>query len=411
MPLADEASAAPVEIFQRGSLRGTEGFFRAGQDAAGRWWLIDPAGKPFFVRCVHGVKAARPHGDGALLPDSAARLRAWGFNAIGVGGDEGVGRDDGWPFMAAVDFCAAGRLISVGGLHLPDVFDPEFPRLAAERALAVCAGWIGSRELIGWVTDSRLEWALMARTGRPSLLQICLSLEPSFPAYHAAWEFALALHSGRLAALARAWDAPIANKEVVREMTRAEQGLRTRGFLRDEARWAREFARRYFTTTSAAVRAADPNHLVLGCCFSTEVGAAVLGECVYPAVDVAMPHWAELPPPGAKPSHPVLAGDVSWVDEDFLRPQAGGRASRLTSVERMLRRARMALERLGRHPAVVGYAWSRWEDEPGERAPFARGLVHADGTEAPEHTELLAQFNGRVEALRRGVTQESITAA
>ena len=401
MPLVDEATAPPAETFQRVSLRGTEGFFRAGQDGAGRWWLVDPTGTRFFARCVHGVTAPPPQSDGALLPNPLTWLRAWGFNAIGIGGAEGAGRDDGWPFLAAVEFADAGRVITGGGLRLPDVFDPEWPRFAAERAIEVCVPQRDCRELIGWVTDSRLEWALTVRAGRPSLLQICLSLEPSFPAYHAAWEFALALHSGRIEALARAWDAPIANKEVVREMTRAEQGLRTRGYLRDEARWARELARRYFTTTAAAVRAADPNHLVLGCRFGAEVGAAVLAECVYPAVDVAMPHWAELPPPGAVPAHPVLAGEVGWVNELFLRSQASGRASRLTTVERMLRRARIALDRLARHPAVAGYTWSRWEDEPGERAPFARGLVHADGTEAREHTELLADFNARVEALRR----------
>ena len=61
--------------------------------------------------------------------------------------------------------------------------------------------------------------------GGPSLLQLCLSLEPNFAAYHAAWEFALALHGGKLAALARAWGAPLANKEVVRELTRTEQGF------------------------------------------------------------------------------------------------------------------------------------------------------------------------------------------
>ena len=113
-----------------------------------------------------------------------------------------------------------------------------------------------------------------------------------------------------------------------------------------------------------------------------------------------LPHWAELPAPGVAAAHPVLAGEVSWVSEEFLRPQSGLRASRLTTVERMLRRARLALERMARHPAVVGYAWARWEDEPGERAPFGRGLVHADGTEAREHTELLADCNARAAALR-----------
>ncbi len=335
-----------------------------------------------------------------MPPDSLARLRSWGFNTIGLGQGDATGRDDGWPFIAAVEFASAGQIITGSGLRLPDVFDPEWPRLVAERALAICTPEKDCRELVGWVSDAQLAWGLPTAAGRPSLLQVCLSLEPSFPAYHAAWEFALALHGGRLDALAQAWEVPLANKEVVRELTRVERGLRTRGYLRDEARWAREFARRYFATTAPAIRAADPNHLVLGCRFHGAVGAPVLGACVYPAVDVAMPHWAELPTPGLAPLHPVLAGEVNWVGPEFLRPQAGARASRLTTVERMLRRARLALDRVARHPAVVGYAWARWADEPGERAPFGGGLMHLDGSDAPEHTELLGAFNARAAGLR-----------
>jgi agarase len=233
------------------------------------------------------------------------------------------------------------------------------------------------------------------------LLQLCLSLEPSFAAYHAAWEFVLAHHGGRLDLVAQAWNANLSNKEVVRELTRAEEGLGTRGYLRDDARWAREFARRYFSTTAAAVRAADPNHLVLGCRFRRGAGASVLAECVYPAVDVSMVRWTEVPSAGSLPSQPVLADDVSWVAEDFLRTVAGTRTRRLTTFERMLRKARSTLDRVARHPAVVGYSWAQWQDEPGEQPPFAAGLVHANGTEAREHTELLTQFNLRAESLHR----------
>lgn len=403
MAPADEAAAEMVDGFRPATIRGREGFFRAGQDGAGCWWLIDPHGAPFFVRGVHGVRSAGGQADGALPLDSAARLRGWGFNAVGVSPD-GAGRDDGLPFMAAVEFARAGQQVVAPGVRLPDVFDPEWPRLAAVRAREVCAPRAGCHELMGWVTDDRLEWASPSPAGRPSLLQICLSLEPGFAAYHAAWEFVLALHGGRLDAVARAWNAVLPNKEVVRELTRADRGLGTRGYLRDEVRWAREFARRYFATTAAATRAADPNHLVLGCRFAGRAGAHVLAECTYPAVDVALPHWSELPAVDASPSHPVLANDVDWVGEDFLRAPAGGRTRRLTTVERMLRRARTAIDRMARHRAVVGYAWSQWQDEPGEQPPFARGLVHVSGTEAREHTEVLAAFNLRAETLHRGVS-------
>ncbi|MBI4622142.1 MAG: hypothetical protein HY736_02840 [Verrucomicrobia bacterium] len=409
--------------FRPGTVRGAAGFFRVGQDAAGRWWLIDPAGAAFFGRAVHGVRVAAGQGEGALPVDSAARLRQWGFNAVGVGGD-GTGHDDGFAFMAAVNFCRAGAAIVAPGVRLPDVFAADWPLAASAQALAVCAPLAGARELLGWVTDDAPGWGHLTSAGRPSLLQICLSLEPNFAAYHAAWEFVLALHGRRLATVARAWGVPLANKEVVREHTRTETGLATRGYLRDDARWTREFARRYFTTTAAAVRAADPNHLILGCRFSGAVGLQVLAECVYPAVDVGLPDWSELPAPGAPPGFPVFAGNVCWSDEVFwripppaisagagqagpFRPgsplagRAGPRTVKLTAVERMLQRGRASLARTARHLAVVGYVWSRWQDEPGEQPPFARGLVHVNGAEAREHTELLAQFNARADSLRR----------
>lgn len=400
-----DPSAEPLNDFRPENLRGTAGFFRAGQDRDGRWWLIEPTGRPSFCRAVHGVRAVKVdtadgEADGGC--DPAARLRRWGFNAVGVGGD-GAGRDDGLAFLATADFFRAGALIVAPGVKLPDVFDPDWPRRAALRAGEVAGPLADCRELLGWVTDDLPGWGQSRADGgpRPSLLQICLSLEPGFAAYHAAWEFALALHGGRLESLARAWGVPLANREVVRERTRMEEGFATRGYARDDARWTREFARRYFATTAAALRAADPKHLLLGCRFGGQAGESVRAECVYPAVDVPLLDWSELPSIGSRALGPVLAGDVGWPPEKTPGATAAGRARRLTTIERMLRRGRGALERVARHPAVVGYVWRQWLDEPGEQPPFARGLVHLNGAEAREHTELLAWFNARAETVRR----------
>jgi len=398
MPAAEDVLERNGGDFRPGSVRGAPGFFRVGQDPSGRWWLIDPDGQPVFLRGVHGVRAPGNQTDAALPLDPAARLRTWGFNALGVSPD-GAGRDDGLPFLGSVEFCQAGPLLVAPGLRLPDVFDPEWPRLATAHAAAVCPPLAAERLLVGWVTDHRLEWAHAPAPGRPSLLQLCLSLEPRFAAYHAAWEFALALHGGKLDTLARAWGVALANKEVVRELTRTERGVATRGYLRDEARWAREFARRYFSVASAAVRAADPHHLVLGTRCGSRAGAAVRAECTYPAVDVGLPDWRELPAAGGLPPQPFLANDVAWTEEPVASTAAARRPRRLTTFERLLRRARTSLDRLARHPDVVGYLWSQWQDEPAEQPPFARGLVHVNGAEAREHTELLTAFNQRAEAL------------
>ena len=403
MPHAGELSPTapnPAE-FRWEAARGTPGFFRTAPDRSGRWWLVDADGRAFFCKAVHGVRASG--GDSAR--DPAARLRGWGFNAAGVG-SEGVACWAGLAFLATVDFCGTGPLLLGPGLQLPDVFDPDWPRRAAERAHARCAPLVADRALIGWVADDALGWAQpnVRQPSRPTLLQLCLSLEPRFAAYHAAWEFVLAPHRSKLSALARAWGTPLANKEVLREFTRAEHGLATRGYLRDAARWSQEFARRYFTDTAAAIRAADPHHLLLGARSTGAVGEFVRAAGVYPAVDLPLVDWNELPAIGstAPSTGPLLADDVNWTDESFLRASAGA-WRHLTTVERMLQRGRVALERAARHPAVAGYLWRQWLDEPGEHPPFARGLVHLDGAEAREHTELLAEFNARAEKVRCAV--------
>jgi hypothetical protein len=408
MALGPDTTPGDSGAFRPGSLRGVDGFFRVAQLVTGQWWLLEPEGRPFFARAVHQVRAVRVDAEPlTTLRDPAAQLRQWGFNAVGVGGD-GAGREDGLPFLGVVDFGLAAPLISAPGVRLPDVFDPDWPAHAALRAAAVCTPLATTRELIGWVSDDAIAWGSAPAANRPGLLQVCLSLEPAFPAYHAAWEFVLALHGGRLEAVEKAWAIPLGNKEVVREMTRSESGIVTRGYLRDEVRWTREFARRYFGATAAAIRAADGNHLLCGCRFGTPAGT-VLAEATYPAIDVVLAHWTELPAHGGA-ANPVFASEVSWADESFwaLSADAAGRPlarGRLTAVERMLRRGRTALKRLARHPAAVGYFWRQWCDEPGEQPPFAHGLVHVNGAEAREHTELLAEFNARADSLRRSAAK------
>jgi agarase len=354
--------------------------------------LLDPAGERVFLRAVHHVEPSPPPGDGPLPPDAAARLRSWGFNALGLGAE--AIREDGFPHLAAVDFCRTGPVLTGPDLRLPDVFDRAWPERAAARAAEVCGPAAEQTELVGWVTDATLAWCQVARSGRPTLLQLCLAQEPSAAAYHAAWEFVLALHGGRLEGVARAWGQDWTHRERVREGTRAEQGIATRGYLRDAERWTREFARRYFTATAAGIRAADPNHLILGCPLGDGAGPEVAAECAYPAVDLPLLTWRASPPVDS--AHPFLADDVGWGTPEFRAPGPGGGRDRATGVERMLRRARTALDRLAAHPAAVGYCWGRWRDEPAERPPFGSGLLHHDGSEAPEHLELIAAFNARL---------------
>jgi hypothetical protein len=211
----------------------------------------------------------------------------------------------------------------------------------------------------------------------------------------------LAPHGGQIARLAKAWSFSMENKGVIRELTRSERALMTSGHLRDDVRWTREFSHRYFATTSAAVRAHDPHHLVLGArdalnSHGRSSANSWLSECIFPSVDVA---WIHLQDVKNAPPGPLLVGNFSWAGEPQpISPRS--RARGVTSVERMLKNGRANLRAIIAHPAVVGFSWDAWRDDPGEQPPFARGLVHGNDVEAREHTELLADLNGRIGALR-----------
>ena len=429
-----------LQDFRLETLRGAAGHVRVGLTRAGQWWLVDARDQPFFSRGVNGlnrtgttgsrtaqlgsyaatVEAIYGTAEPKIFADAAlVRLPKWGFNTLGAWAgaefwDRGVAYTEMMDFRQA----APETTIRLGGAKVPDVFDPRWVEACDHRAAERALARVFSRELIGYFTDDDLVWAQpdgeagtgedegAKRAARPSLLQICLSLEPSFPAYHAAWEFTLAAHGGEWATMARAWDVTLPNKEALRQLTLNDVALVSAGYGRDQERFSREFARRYFAVTAAAIRRHDPHHLILGCRFSANPGAAVLAECVAPQVDVVSLScrdekvWSRIEVANRAQGMPILLGEFSWTGETFKRSTAPGETPGLSPIERMLSRGRATLERACAHPALVGYAWARWADRDEQRPPLGEGLVRCDDHEAHEHTDALTDFNARVVALR-----------
>ena len=419
-------SLPTLEDFRPETIRGAAGFFRVGQTLGGEWWLIDAADRAFFSCAVNAVRfGPRPPegvaegqflGEPTDVSDAMAetfgRLRRWNVNTLGPGSEPAL-IGHGLMSTEIMDFgrIAPSTTIRLGGAFVPDVFDPKWVEACQRRAEEVCSQRRDSAALIGYFTDDGLNWSQFpedaaGRVQRPTLLQICLSLEPGFPAYHAAWEFTLAAHGGELAAMARAWGADLPNKEALRQLTLADSALMSAGYRRDHDRFSREFARRYFAACAAAIRHHDPHHLILGGRLAV-AAPALLAECVSPQVDVLSVSQRdaglfERIDAAAVEGMPVMVGDFCWANDAFAKNPAAGEPRGLTSVERMLARGRAAWERALTHPALVGCAWARWQDAPEDRPPFGRGLVHVDGGEAREHSELLSGLYARAETIRRG---------
>lgn len=406
-------------------MRGTPGFFRVGRVEEGGWWLITPEDEPVFLRAVAGVNR---HGRAGPPPtlrgayartveqlygptagtgqdwarSTAARLHTWGVDTVGPWADAEL-VDRGFYFTALADFCRAQAPMLHGpGLRLPDVFDPRWPAAVEAHAAAVAAPWAGRRELVGWFTDDAPGWGA-GDPARPGIFQACLSVEPGLAAHHAAWEFALAANGGTIEAVARRWGVEIGHREHVRQLTRAEQGIAGAAFAEDAARFAREVARRYFSVTAKALRAADPSHLVLGCRFAGPPPEAVRTAGVAPDVDVVS--WRLRADAAFAAQAGATARDSpQWVTGGGLRhgdfrklPLRDGTGP--TRLERLLRAGREGLVAACRDPRTVGIEWAHWADGGDEAPPFGAGLVHVDDHEAVEHTELLTHIHLRARAL------------
>jgi hypothetical protein len=384
-PAGEEPPPLQLSDFQADTLRGAPGFVRAGRTRAGQWWLIGPDDQPFFACGVRLDAAAVRAGP----PEQAAD---WGLNTLVMDGGLPPPRWSGY-WMAAVSFRpAAEAMIRLQGVQLPDVFDPGWTRACHERAAAVCHPGLADPRLIGWLPDAGLQWARTAvGLPRPTLLQICLSLEPRFAAYHAAWEFVLAAHGGDLATVATAWGAGLPNKESLRLLTHDDHALDSAGYRRDDARFTREFARLYFLAVTAAIRAQDPAHLIIG--GQPLGGPAAVGEGAAPLVDLLAVEPAadisrtQLDAWSRDAAYPIFLVGYSWSGAEL--EASPGR----TPLESMLARGRAALGAVITHPAAVGYAWRDGCDRPEDRPPFGTGLVRVDGTAAREHTDLLTEIN------------------
>ncbi|MFZ0250031.1 MAG: IPT/TIG domain-containing protein [Acidimicrobiales bacterium] len=221
------AAAADTPTAITGSFAAT-GFFHVAQASDGRWWFVDPSGKPFYSTGIDHVSAS-PDVDvktglcpycqaiASQYPSTAAwaaatvaQLRSWGFNTMGDYSDTST-------FAPVMPYTV--QLSMASG---DDWFAPSFVTHANEVAATQVAPLATDPNLIGYYTDSELAWG-PNEDDNQSLLDQYLELPPGSPG-----------------------------------LAEAQQ------FIGNPSGFATALATRYFSVTSAALHAYDPNHLNLG---------------------------------------------------------------------------------------------------------------------------------------------------
>jgi hypothetical protein len=430
------------------------GFFRT-ERVDGKWWLVDPDGRLFlsvgpctthlgeatittgretmfqwlpakdyplaahigYVNRVHSgplkegatydfyaANMHRKYGDDFTAAWTSAtidRLRAWGFNTLGNWSDPRLraANPAGHRLAYVVTASVFGRHAQVrsgqdywGAMH--DPFDPKFAEDAQRSISAAAARVKDDPWCLGYFVDNELSWGggrdsdWRARYG---LAYGALSLDAAASPAKAAFIKQLKGKYADIEKLNAAWgtafkawpdlSAPFS------PTTAPPDAMR-----QDLTAYLKAFALKYFTIVRDAVRAADSNHLYLGCRFAWKTNEAVeaAGEiCDVVAFNIYQRRLeaTQLGSAIAKLNKPCIIGEFHFgaLDRGLFHPG-------LVAAKDQAERAAMYLDYVRSvvdHPSFVGCHWFQYADEPllgrcydGEN--YNIGLVSVTDTPYPE---------------------------
>lgn len=428
------------------------GFFRVAQ-SSGVFWLVDPDGGRFLSKGVNTVRfdqdeirgtkrvpyaeaCARKYGGEAAWRSAAAqRLLGWAFNTLGSWSDEAVAADTDLAVTPNIDLGMSfawqtnDRAFSGPKQDFPDVFDPTFGAHVAQRARELCTPHADDANIIGWFIDNELRWCPDWR-GPDDLLPLFLKLAPATPGRKAA----LAFLRGRyrdVAAFNAVWRTRVALWDTLETVAAIGTPYRRKPpydrNARDEAvanltdpQRAKFFAdcddflallaERYFAQTVAAIKAADPNHLVLGSRFAFPPPAPII-DAAARHVDVISFNCYGPDPEGALTAYaptgrPCLIGEFSFRGTDSGLPNTNGAGPVVaTQNDRAVAFERYATKALS-HPLIVGYHWFEHADQPaegrfdGENSNF--GTVTIDDNVYEILTKAMTRLNAQADDIHAG---------
>lgn len=265
-----QPKTVPVNVYgsRTPATEAATGFFYTKQ-VGERWWLIDPEGCRHFNVAVVSVSIgrgpaqqeafAKAYGSPETWADETAKtLVGYGFNGTGAWSDDTALRGAAtrlnycvnWSFM---DSFAAQRTTQTSGhrKYPQDVvfaFDPEWPAFCERRAAERIAPFRDDPHLLGHFYDNEMPL-------KPKMIYRYLKLPTTDYGYQAARAFLDERHGAEATA---------------KDLTEADW----RAF--DEIAMEK-----YVGTVSRAIRAVDPNHLLLGPrLYSDNAAYAVVGKYV-----------------------------------------------------------------------------------------------------------------------------------
>jgi agarase len=419
----------------------------------GVWWLVDPAGRLTISRGVNLVQFAPDvgrvsgvslvgeahralHGDETTWRAAAARdLQSWGFDTLGAWSDPLVAQADPEAPLARVGMLDLGaRWINRDGsahawMHglFPDVFDPAFSEFCRTEAARLAGRHRDDGSLLGWFIDNELRWAGDWRRLDEHLVDF-LNAPAGTPGRRHARDFLRRRHP-ELSSLRRVWrvmledwatfeaapiPAPHSRPEIYErdslstEDAPASPDPDRDAFFADCDAFAAELAERYFATTVAAIRAADPGRLVLGTRFAYFPGDAVAAAAArhLDVVSINLYYVRDPRPLLARYAtfgRPLLIGEFAFRARESGLPNTKGAGDIVDTLAERAAAFEFFVRSALSEPALVGYHWFQYADQPaegrfdGEDSNY--GLINAHAEPYAELVAAMRRVNTAAPAL------------
>jgi hypothetical protein len=428
-------------------LKATGWFYVAKHE--GKWWLVDPEGKLFFsqgIDCVTaregttslagranwfrnlpdansefggfyaagrgGARSAtlaatstvfdfgranllRKYGSDwpELFADiSHRRLRSWGINTIGNWSDPNIYSLKRTPYTATLRI--GGRALEGSQGYwgkFRDVFDANFAPQVRQGLAAQVAKTVGDPWCLGYFVDNEISW------GDDLSLALSTLASPAQQPAKGVFVADLKAKYATIDKLNAAWGTDHASWDALLDANRPPDAKKAHD---DLAAFHAKTAETYFKTIRDALKAADANHLYLGCRFAWVNDAAVAAAAKYCDVvsynlyqrsveDFRLPVPADVP---------LIIGEFHFgaLDRGMFHPG-------LVSTEDQAHRGeayRDYVRSVLHHPQFVGCHWFKYMDEAttgrGDGENYQIGFLDIADTPYTETTDAARQVGSEM---------------
>ncbi|MBR4171018.1 MAG: hypothetical protein IKR48_05150 [Kiritimatiellae bacterium] len=437
------------------------GFFHLQQNPDGRWWVIDPLGRGTVLLGVDHVTfwghwceklGYNPHlkknekkyaSKAQWEEETLARLKGWGFNFLGAGCDPALQHRG----LIHTVFLSFGDTLAYSDEEyyitpneqrpcsgFPNVFHPDFVASCKYLARIHCAPNKDDPWLFGYFIDNELAWWGRGKLNT-GLFATVLKKAATHTAKISLRNFLAEKAGNSVNRFNAIWKTDIRSFDEILNMTTLPEDSKEQVTIKED--FLRLAAERYFSISAAAIREADPNHLVMGARFAGTGGAhpivwevsgkycdLVTFNC-YPWADLdantvfvdraanaerVIDHFAKY---YDYVKRPMLVTEWSFPALDSGLPCCHGAGQRFrTQRERTAATSLFARTMLSL-PFLVGYDYFMWVDEPalGISTPFPEdsnyGLINEDGEPYALLTEMFTGLQKNIGEMRMRPAPES----